>query len=73
LLWGVELVIYRKTKKRATEQAENVLYHCLANGLSFKVSQGNVINLCPALTATEAEIHKAMDVLENAFEAILRN
>jgi len=73
LLWGVELVIDRKTKKRATEQAENVLYHCLANRLSFKVSQGNVINLCPALTATEAEIHKALDVLENAFEAILKS
>lgn len=43
LLWGIELVIDRHTKQRAHDEAEAILYHCLRHGLSFKVSQGNVI------------------------------
>jgi 4-aminobutyrate aminotransferase len=67
LLWGVDLVNDRKTKKRAGDEAEKVLYHCLENGLNFKVSQGNVINLCPPLTIAEPELEQALDILENAF------
>ena len=66
LLWGVELVENRKTKTKAIKQAERILYNCLKNGLSFKISQGNVIQLCPPLTISEAELELAMKILENA-------
>lgn len=45
LLWGIELVKDRKTKEKAIREAEKVMYECLKNGLSFKVSAGNVLQL----------------------------
>lgn len=70
LLWGVDLVTDRTSKKRAGNEAERILYHCLENGLSFKVSQGSVINLCPPLIISEDELHQALDILEGAFRSI---
>jgi len=67
LLWGVDLVTNRATKERAVTEAEQVMYRCLENGLSFKVSQGNVITLSPALIISEAELHRALDILNDAF------
>ncbi|MGD2033620.1 MAG: aspartate aminotransferase family protein, partial [Bacteroidales bacterium] len=49
LLWGVELVKDRTTKEKAIGLTEKIMYRCLKNGLSFKVSQGNVISLSPPL------------------------
>ena len=68
LLWGVELVPDRTTKEKAIETAEKVMYECLKNGLSFKVSQGNVLTLAPALTITKEELIKAFGILENAIQ-----
>ncbi len=45
MLWGIELVTDHESKARAYDEAEAVLYQCLNNGVSFKVSQGNVIQL----------------------------
>lgn len=71
LLWGVDLVTDRTTKERASEAAEKVLYHCLERGLSFKVSQGSVINLCPPLIIDEHALCHALDILEDAFRRYL--
>lgn len=49
MLWGIELVTDHESKARAYDEAEAVLYQCLNNGVSFKVSQGNVIQLSPPL------------------------
>ncbi|GHU75820.1 hypothetical protein FACS189414_0730 [Bacteroidia bacterium] len=68
MLWGIELVEDQKTKKPATEQASKILYSCLKNGLSFKISQGNVLQLCPALIIKEKELDEAMKILENAIK-----
>ena len=68
LLWGVDLVTDRKTKKRAIEEAECIMYHCLENGLSFKVSHGSVINLCPPLIISEEELERALGILEDALQ-----
>lgn len=68
LLWGVDLVTDRTTKERAVLEAEQVMYCCLEKGLSFKVSQGNVITLSPALIISEAELHQALDILNGAFQ-----
>lgn len=71
LLWGVELVIDRSTKERAVDEAEKVMYRCLENGLNFKVSQGNVITLSPALIISELELHRALDILNDAFQQLI--
>jgi len=69
LLWGVELVTDRETKEKAVQQAEQVMYECLKNGLSFKVSAVNVLQLAPALTISRKELKEALIILENALES----
>src|SRR5690606_6064808 len=68
LLWGIELVEDRETKVRAYDAAEQVMYRCLERGLSFKVSQGNVLQLSPPLIIAREELALAMDWLEDAIE-----
>lgn len=66
LLWGVELVKDRITKEKAIEAAETVLYESLSNGLSFKLSQGNVVQLSPPLIIERDELAGAIEILDNA-------
>lgn len=66
LLWGIELVKNRQTKEKAVEESEKILYECLANGLSFKVSQGNVLQLSPPLTISRAQLKDAITIIDNA-------
>ncbi|WP_120510868.1 aspartate aminotransferase family protein [Photobacterium salinisoli] len=73
LLWGIELVEDRETKVRAYDAAEQVMYHCLARGLSFKVSQGNVLQLSPPLIIAREELALAMDWLEDAIESVCKH
>lgn len=68
LLWGVELVKDRETKEKAVLEAEAVMYECLKNGLSFKVSQGNVVQLSPPLIITREQLTEALRILEKAIE-----
>lgn len=70
LLWGVELVKDRNTKEKAILEAEKVMYHCLKNGLSFKVSAGNVLQLAPALTISIEELKKAIGIIDKALEQL---
>jgi len=72
LLWGVDLVINRTSKERATIEAEKIMYHCIKNGVSFKVSQGNVLCLTPPLTISKQELDFAFGVLESAFQKYLK-
>ena len=67
LLWGLELVSNRKSKQKAIQEAEEIMYDCLENGLSFKVSKGNVLQLSPALTITREELKKALKILNESF------
>ncbi|WP_375326124.1 aspartate aminotransferase family protein [Flagellimonas sp. GZD32] len=67
LLWGIELVTDRTTKQKATAEAEEIMYDCLKQGLSFKVSKGNVLQLSPPLTITREELEKAFEILNCAF------
>lgn len=67
LLWGIELVTDRTTKEKATAEAEEIMYECLKQGLSFKVSKGNVLQLSPPLTITREELEKALEILNQAF------
>ncbi|MCU8489688.1 aspartate aminotransferase family protein [Vibrio vulnificus] len=66
MLWGIELVIDHESKARAYDEAEAVLYQCLNNGVSFKVSQGNVIQLSPPLIITREQLTEALAIFEEA-------
>ncbi|CAK2424061.1 (R)-1-hydroxy-2-aminoethylphosphonate ammonia-lyase [Vibrio crassostreae] len=73
LLWGVELVTDHITKTRAFDEAEAVLYQCLNDGLSFKVSQGNVIQLSPPLIISRSELEVALSVFEKAIAKVCKD
>jgi 4-aminobutyrate aminotransferase len=64
LILGVELVRNRRTMERAVEEAEQVMYRALALGLNFKVTMGNILSLSPPLTLTQAEMDKALKILD---------
>jgi len=64
LLWGIELVKDHKTKEKASDEAEKIMYDCMRLGLSFKVSQGNVLQLSPALTISRDELQTALSILK---------
>jgi 4-aminobutyrate aminotransferase len=66
LLWAIELVYDREQKIRDAERAERVMYYCLQNGLNFKVSKSNVIQLMPPLTISRTELKKAITILDQA-------
>ncbi|EHD2240297.1 aspartate aminotransferase family protein [Vibrio vulnificus] len=66
MLWGIELVTDHESKARAYDEAETVLYQCLNNGVSFKVSQGNVIQLSPPLIITREQLTEALAIFEEA-------
>lgn len=64
LLLGIELVEDRGTKKRALDVAEDVMYLALERGLSFKLTMGNIITLCPPLTVEAGDLDAAFDILD---------
>lgn len=67
LLWGIELVTDRTTKERAIGEAEEIMYDCLKNGLSFKVSKGNVLQLSPPLNISRTALEDALGILNQSF------
>jgi 4-aminobutyrate aminotransferase len=71
LLWGIELVKDRATKERATKEADQVLYKCLQRGLSFKVSQGNVLQLSPPLIIERYQLAEAIRILGEVLSEII--
>ncbi|EHR7857618.1 aspartate aminotransferase family protein [Vibrio parahaemolyticus] len=70
MLWGIELVTDHESKARAYDEAEAVLYQCLNNGVSFKVSQGNVIQLSPPLIITREQLIEALAIFEEAIAKV---
>ncbi|WMP08348.1 aspartate aminotransferase family protein [Vibrio parahaemolyticus] len=70
MLWGIELVTDHESKSRAYDEAEAVLYQCLNNGVSFKVSQGNVIQLSPPLIITREQLTEALTIFEEAIAKV---
>jgi 4-aminobutyrate aminotransferase len=66
MLWGIELVTDRETRKENHELAEKVLYTCLSKGLVMKVSAGNILCLYPPLVSTKEELECAVQIIEEA-------
>lgn len=64
---GMQLAIeLRSNVEPADALAERVLYRCLGEGLSFKVSAGNVLTLSPPLTLSDDEAQTALSILKRA-------
>jgi 4-aminobutyrate aminotransferase len=68
-LIGVELVL--ADGQAARDAAERVMYACLSQGLSFKVGQGNVLNLSPPLIISDQQLDTALDILEHALLSVV--
>ena len=67
---GIDLVRNRSTKERADAEAERIMYFCLREGISFKIIEGNVITMRPALVITKDDCDRIVDTLKKAFEHI---
>lgn len=67
LMIGVEIV----TPEGAADPtaAERIYYRCLADGLSFKVSAGNILTLSPPLVIARGDLDRALDIVEVAISA----
>jgi 4-aminobutyrate aminotransferase len=63
---GLDLVSNRKTRERAVEEAEIIMFKCLEQGLSAKTIEGNVLTLRPALVITQQEMDRAIDIIDEA-------
>jgi len=67
---GVDLVKDRRTKERAVAEAEEVMYNCLADGIAFKVIEGNILTFRPSLVITADECDMIAAALARAFSAL---
>lgn len=68
LLMSFELVTDRVSKGKNDKLAERILYYCLDNGLSFKLSAGNCITWYPPLIVTTEQLTFAFQLLEEAIK-----
>ena len=68
LLISIELVKSRETKEKHEELAEQILYYCLENGLSFKLSGGNCITWHPPLIVSKEQLTFAIQILHEGLK-----
>jgi 4-aminobutyrate aminotransferase len=67
---SLDLVLDRKTKVRAFDQAQALMNFCMNRGISFKLIQGNILNLKPALVVTKSEIDFVLETLRAGLRII---
>lgn len=60
---AVDLVKDRQSKTRAIEEANQLMGFCMERGISFKLIQGNILNLKSALVVTKGEVDWVLEVL----------
>jgi len=71
LLLSFELVKERFSKEKNEKLAEEILYYCLAHGLSFKVSAGNCITWHPPLIVTREQLAFAFELFEEGIKKFM--
>ncbi len=71
LMIGIELVRDRETKERAQDLRDAVVERAFKRGLLVLGAGENAIRLCPPLLVTREQADFAMDVLEEACEAVV--
>lgn len=67
---GIDLVTDRKSKTRAVDEAEIIMFRCLEKGLSAKTIEGNVLTLRPALVITQEEMDRAIDIIDESIAEV---
>ena len=68
---GLQLAVeLQQHGQPAVQEAEQVFYSCLRRGLSFKVSDGNVLTLSPPLTIAAEELEQALEILTKAIREV---
>jgi 2,2-dialkylglycine decarboxylase (pyruvate) len=76
VLWGVELVLDRRTRAPANGSAEAAIQACQDKGLIVQArgshSRKNVIRLVPPMVSTDAEIDQGMEILNDVLNAVQR-
>ncbi len=65
---GIDLVKDCQTKERANEEAEQVMYDCMNQGVAFKIIEGNIITMRPSLVITKNDCDLVIESLRNAFK-----
>jgi len=60
----------RRDGAQANDEADRILYRCLSRGLSFKVSDGNVLTLMPPLNVAEDDLQQALDIVAEEVERL---
>lgn len=63
---GIEIVSDRNSRAADPDRAERILYDCLARGLSYKLSAGNVLTLSPPMTISQEDLGTALTIVETA-------
>jgi 4-aminobutyrate aminotransferase len=66
LLLGIDIVQDRLSMTPDPDRAERTMYESLRRGLNFKVTMGNRITLTPALTITETELRRGLEILDQS-------
>lgn len=69
LLFGVEMVEDKTAFEPNHALAERIYYRCLDEGLSFKISQGNVLTLSPPLVISRVDLDRALTIVKDAVMA----
>lgn len=67
---AVDLVKDRQSKTRAIEAANQLMGFCMERGISFKLIQGNILNLKPALVVTREEVDWVLETLKDGLNAL---
>jgi len=65
LLWAIE-ILSLGTDVPDVNLVDRILYACLRNGLSFKVSKGYILQLSPPLIITKEELEEAVQILDKS-------
>lgn len=65
---GLDLVLDRRTKERATAYAERIMYDCMKQGVALKIIEGNILTLRPSLVIDRAACDFVISALASAFE-----
>jgi 4-aminobutyrate aminotransferase len=67
------LVLRHPDGTPANEQAEQIMYLALCQGLSFKTAMGNIIVLTPPLNIEESHLDECIHILDRCFAELADN
>ena len=63
MLLGIELLRDQATLQPAIDEAEQAMYAALERGLNFKITMGNILTLTPALTISQSELDRGLEIV----------